>query len=116
MSAPRTKTAFMSKMGRKPDVIRQFGSMKGFQKAAKPWISGVVPVSIDALAKIVENEPCTPEQATAVEDAIYELMERPRAILQKCSDAYMESGKMDFTLSIADISALRASLRVDEDV
>ena len=113
MAAPKTKITMMTRFNRKGAILRRFGSMKEFQKAAQPWIKGVVPVNVDSLAKIIEGDPCTPEQALAVEQAIDTLLDDPVLVLQRCQTEYL-NGANEFTLSLSDMTCLRAALRLDE--
>lgn len=115
MAAPKTKTAVMAMMGRKPAIIRQFGSIAGFRRAAHLWLDGIVPQSNDTLTRIIDNQPCTPAQATAVEKAIFVLMDRPKTILDGFAGEYTNEGKMTFDLSVGDMLCLRAALRLDEE-
>lgn len=113
MAAPKTKTAFMSMFGRKELILKHYSSIKSFQKAAAPWIEGVVPVSSDSFARILDNEPCTPEQATAVELAIDALIDRPRVLIERLKREYTQSKgkKVSFEISKEDLSTLELVLR-----
>ena len=115
MAAPKTKTSMMTLFNRKPDIIRRYGTMKCFYDAAQPYVAGSVPANLTAFSQIIDNQPCTPEAAKAVEQAITELIDRPREIIHKLVEKLESSGEMETTVTISELACLQAALRATDE-
>jgi len=106
--ARERKTAIMARYGRKEPALARYGTMKNVYRAMAPQISHVVS-SPQQLSDILDNKPCTPAQASAVDKAVEYLLDRPHRIL----DRLMEQAAPE---QLPDLLCLREALAVPDEV